>query len=103
MARTSTKFAERCIRRLWRKRWPRQKGQFDLGVTFDGDADRALFSDADGRVVNGDAVLLLVARDMQARGILNGVAVVATTMSNMGSGDGAAQIGDPDVARQCRR
>src|ERR1700685_2701787 len=31
-----------------------KKGQFDLGVTFDGDADRALFSDASGRVVNGD-------------------------------------------------
>ena len=61
-----------------------QKGQFDLGVTFDGDADRALFSDGNGKVVNGDAVLLLVARDMQARGILSGVTVVATTMSNMG-------------------
>jgi phosphoglucosamine mutase len=61
-----------------------QKGQFDLGVTFDGDADRALFSDANGRVVNGDAVLLLAARDMQARGVLAGATVVATTMSNMG-------------------
>ena len=36
-------------------------GEFDLGVTFDGDADRALFSCAEGRVVNGDAVLLLAA------------------------------------------
>ena len=62
----------------------RSKGQFDLGITFDGDADRALFSDADGRVVNGDAVLLLVAREMQARGVLAGSTVVATTMSNMG-------------------
>jgi phosphoglucosamine mutase len=61
-----------------------KKGQFDLGVTFDGDADRALFSDADGRVINGDAVLLLGARDMQARGVLAGATVVATTMSNMG-------------------
>jgi phosphoglucosamine mutase len=60
------------------------EGQFDLGITFDGDADRALFSDARGRVVNGDAVLLLAARDMQARGALPGNAVVATTMSNMG-------------------
>lgn len=60
------------------------KGQFDLGVTFDGDADRALFSDAAGRVVNGDAVLLLAARDMHARGVLAGATVVATTMSNMG-------------------
>jgi phosphoglucosamine mutase len=60
------------------------EGQFDLGVTFDGDADRALFSDAGGRVVNGDAVLLLTARDMQARGVLRGNTIVATTMSNMG-------------------
>lgn len=60
------------------------KGAFDLGVTFDGDADRALFSDADGRVINGDGVLLLAACDMQARGVLHGNTVVATTMSNMG-------------------
>jgi phosphoglucosamine mutase len=59
-------------------------GRFDLGVTFDGDADRALFSDANGRVVNGDAVLLLAARDMQSRGVLPGSTIVATTMSNMG-------------------
>ncbi len=59
-------------------------GKFDLGVTFDGDADRALFCDAAGRVVNGDGVLLLTARDLQARGKLNGSTVVATTMSNMG-------------------
>jgi phosphoglucosamine mutase len=61
-----------------------QKGKFDLGVTFDGDADRALFCDAEGRVVNGDGVLLLVARDMKERGLLNGSTVVGTTMSNMG-------------------
>ncbi|MGA8489948.1 MAG: phosphoglucosamine mutase [Terriglobales bacterium] len=61
-----------------------KKGEFDLGVTFDGDADRALFSDASGKVVNGDGVLLLVARDMQARGVLKGSTIVATTMSNMG-------------------
>jgi phosphoglucosamine mutase len=59
-------------------------GKFDLGVTFDGDADRALFCDEEGRVVNGDGVLLLTARDLQARGKLNGSTVVATTMSNMG-------------------
>jgi phosphoglucosamine mutase len=59
-------------------------GKFDLGVTFDGDADRALFCDSDGRVVNGDGVLLLTARDLQARGKLNGATVVGTTMSNMG-------------------
>jgi phosphoglucosamine mutase len=59
-------------------------GSFDLGITFDGDADRALFSDEKGRVVNGDGVLLLVARDMQSRGALPNSTVVATTMSNMG-------------------
>ena len=62
----------------------KKTGQFDLGITFDGDADRALFSDADGRVVNGDGVLLLAARDMQSRGGLTGAVVVGTTMSNMG-------------------
>jgi len=56
----------------------------DLGVTFDGDADRALFADARGNVVNGDAVMLLAARDMQERGMLHNATVVATTMSNMG-------------------
>lgn len=61
-----------------------QRGQFDIGVTFDGDADRALFSDANGNVVNGDAVLLMAARDMKARGTLKNDLVVATTMSNMG-------------------
>jgi phosphoglucosamine mutase len=61
-----------------------KKGRVDLGVTFDGDADRALFSDAEGRVVNGDAVLLLAARDLQSRGLLRESTIVATTMSNMG-------------------
>ena len=55
-----------------------------MGITFDGDADRALFADENGRVVNGDAVLLLAARDLQLRGLLTNDTVVATTMSNMG-------------------
>jgi phosphoglucosamine mutase len=59
-------------------------GKFDLGVTFDGDADRALFCDAAGRVVNGDGVLLAAARDLHANKKLKGATVVATTMSNMG-------------------
>jgi phosphoglucosamine mutase len=56
----------------------------DLGVTFDGDADRAMFADAHGKVVNGDAIMLLAARDMKQRGLLRNCTVVATTMSNMG-------------------
>jgi len=59
-------------------------GKFDLGVTFDGDADRALFCDAVGRVVNGDAVLLAASRDLHAQGKLKTDTVVSTTMSNMG-------------------
>jgi phosphoglucosamine mutase len=62
----------------------RLPGKFDLGITLDGDADRALFSDAQGNVVNGDAVLLIAARDMKSRGVLAHDTVVATTMSNMG-------------------
>jgi phosphoglucosamine mutase len=59
-------------------------GKYDLGITFDGDADRAMFSDAAGNVVNGDGVLLLMARDMKAHVLLHNDTVVATTMSNMG-------------------
>jgi phosphoglucosamine mutase len=55
-----------------------------MGITFDGDADRAMFADEFGKVVNGDAVLLLAARDLAARGLLTNSTVVATTMSNMG-------------------
>ncbi len=56
----------------------------DMGMTFDGDADRALFADENGNVVNGDAILLIAARDLQTQGKLTNGMVVATTMSNMG-------------------
>jgi phosphoglucosamine mutase len=55
-----------------------------MGVAFDGDGDRAIFVDANGRIVDGDAVLLMCARHMQAQGRLRGNAVVATVMSNIG-------------------
>ena len=61
------------------------KHKASIGITFDGDADRALFADEHGRVVNGDAVLLLAARDLAAQGrFVPRYTVVATTMSNMG-------------------
>lgn len=56
----------------------------DIGICFDGDADRALFADHAGNVVNGDAVMLLLARELKQRGELAQDTVVATTMSNMG-------------------
>ena len=62
----------------------KSNGKYDLGITFDGDADRAMFSDAVGNVVNGDGVLLMAARDMKAHVLLHNDTVVATTMSNMG-------------------
>lgn len=55
-----------------------------LGVAFDGDGDRALFVDRHGALVDGDAVLLILAEDLQRRGRLTGNAIVATVMSNIG-------------------
>jgi phosphoglucosamine mutase len=55
-----------------------------MGVAFDGDGDRAIFADAAGRIVDGDAVLLMCARHLKANGRLKGNAVVATVMSNIG-------------------
>jgi phosphoglucosamine mutase len=55
-----------------------------VGVALDGDADRAIFVDEQGEVVDGDAVLAIVAREMQARGELRQRTLVATVMSNLG-------------------
>jgi phosphoglucosamine mutase len=54
----------------------------DIGVAFDGDADRALFVSHSGKIVDGDAVMLIAARPLHARGRLK--EVVATVMSNLG-------------------
>ncbi len=56
----------------------------DLGVAFDGDADRAIFASASGRRVDGDGVLLAAARWMKEKGALKGGAVVGTVMANLG-------------------
>ncbi len=56
----------------------------DLGVAFDGDADRALFVDARGEFVDGDATLWAMAQYLQANGKLLGETIVATVMSNIG-------------------
>lgn len=57
--------------------------QADLGIALDGDADRCLFVDAEGRLVDGDAILFILARARQQRGELRGP-VVGTLMSNYG-------------------
>lgn len=56
----------------------------DLGVAFDGDADRALFVDASGNFVDGDATLWVMANYLKSRRELSDDAVVATVMSNVG-------------------
>jgi phosphoglucosamine mutase len=56
----------------------------DLGVAFDGDADRAMFVGRSGRILDGDAVMLIAARALKAAGKLDGNLVVATVMSNLG-------------------
>jgi len=56
----------------------------DLGVAFDGDADRALFVDAQGNLVDGDATLLILADELKRQGQLAGATVVSTVMSNIG-------------------
>ena len=56
----------------------------DLGVAFDGDADRSLFVDHQGRSVDGDAVLWVLACDLQKQGQLKDNTIVATVMSNIG-------------------
>jgi len=56
----------------------------DAGVSHDGDADRALFADAQGNVIDGDQVLAANAVAMQERGALPADTVVATVMSNLG-------------------
>ena len=58
--------------------------QADLGVAFDGDADRSLFVDARGQLVNGDGSLWILANYLIVRGELNQQTVVATVMSNVG-------------------
>ena len=56
----------------------------DAGVAFDGDADRAIMVSGSGRIVDGDATMLIAARRLQADAHLTGNMVVATVMSNLG-------------------
>jgi phosphoglucosamine mutase len=61
-----------------------RRGGYRLGVAFDGDGDRAIMVDAGGRVLDGDHVMLMCAKQMKAEGRLRGNAVVTTVMSNIG-------------------
>lgn len=61
-----------------------QAGKFDLGVAFDGDADRCLAVDEHGEIVDGDMLLAIFAKALRAEGKLPGDCVVVTVMSNLG-------------------
>lgn len=69
----------------------------DLGIAFDGDADRVLMVDHAGVVVDGDELLFIIARDLQERGKLQGGGVVGTLMSNLGMELALADLGIPFV------
>ncbi|MCP3984258.1 MAG: phosphoglucosamine mutase [bacterium] len=65
----------------------------DIGIAVDGDADRIMLVDEKGQVVDGDALLALFARDLQAREKLRGGGVVATVMSNLGLEKAVEKLG----------
>ncbi len=68
----------------------------DAGVAFDGDADRAILVSPLGRIVDGDAEMLIAARRLQADGHLPGNLVISTVMSNLGLEKGAGPARDLD-------
>ena len=59
-------------------------GGYDLGIAFDGDADRCLACDELGNEIDGDQIMAVCGQDLMSRGELPGNAVVATVMSNLG-------------------
>ena len=60
------------------------RGGYDVGVAFDGDADRCLLVDETGAVIDGDKVMAVCGGDLKRRGQLIGNTIVATVMSNLG-------------------
>lgn len=60
------------------------EGNYDLGIAFDGDADRMLAVDETGNVVNGDQILAIIGEEMQKNGKLKDDCIVVTVMSNLG-------------------
>ena len=67
--------------------------RLDLGFAFDGDCDRCIAVDQNGKVVDGDAILYILGKRLQSRGMLSGNTVVATVMSNSGLDAALAERG----------
>jgi phosphoglucosamine mutase len=65
----------------------------DLGVALDGDADRAVFVTGTGKILDGDRIMAIVARDLKMDGKLSGDTLVTTVMSNLGLDEAMAREG----------
>lgn len=61
-----------------------QDRQLDIGLAFDGDADRLIAVNPRGELINGDYILYILGRRMKEQGLLNGNVVVTTVMANLG-------------------
>ncbi len=61
-----------------------KKGDYDLGFAFDGDADRVLFVNGKGEVIDGDKIMYLLAKHLKAENMLTNNMLVTTVMSNIG-------------------
>lgn len=61
-----------------------KKNKVDIGLAFDGDADRVLAVDENGELVDGDKIMAICAKNMRSRGVLKKDTIVATVMSNLG-------------------
>lgn len=61
-----------------------RKGDFDIGLAFDGDADRLLAVDENGEVVDGDKIMAICAKELKKNNMLKKNTIVATVMSNLG-------------------
>ena len=70
-----------------------EKHRAHLGIALDGDADRVIVADEKGRLVDGDAIMAIVARSLLAEGRLAHKAVVATVMSSVGLERSLAEVG----------
>jgi len=83
----------------------------DVGVALDGDADRVIICDENGRLIDGDQILALIGASWKASGALKGAGVVSTVMANLGlekflAGEGLAlkrtAVGDRYVVEEMR-
>lgn len=70
------------------------EGKYDLGIAFDGDADRCLLVDENGKLIDGDKIMAIVANHLKENGRLQG-GVVVTVMSNLGLHSYLRQHGIP--------